>query len=1262
MLRPGACRAVVENATGIQAMSAVPGSPDVPDSPRECFPLFKRQSAEHVWKFMATAFALGPGHLLTARHAVDGRYSRVEDDGGLRFEGVETGFEWAVAVPGKDAEVREVRVRPTERPDDPRLDAVVLEVVEPTERTFEGVIWLAGLTDSELRRTGLGGVAGQVVGYPGSNAAWEAGMPAEWQERDERAMGHMATPGTRAGSGLVTFRVPEGGLDSGMSGGPAFLNSAYGRFCVGMARLGGERAATATVLGAGAILTWLRKDHGSVAVQILESRDLPPEAAAAYLEGIRFRMRTLLVPLLGASTTRNLGAARRELDLRTESEFIRLFVCLHAGPGAEGESEPPMRPDAELELYNEVREAYAANIKLSEHAEVVDGGGSELSRSVLQSVRRALTHCAGQERHAEPNQGDLTQDQHLRQKDYCWRLNEELDDGRRRLHVLDPVWRSICGGRDVVLAGGAGSGKSTVAQFVALALAMPRHRGTESKLRGLFEQAPHLRGRIPVFLRFRDLNGQLGVRRPPPSTALLVEAIESCVVAALGDEVKVLRRESLFLIWDGLDELLESARPAFARGLAAWRQGFGKGTQSLVTTRPTVYPPADPKVTPDAVGWFALEGTELWHLKRLDPMQQRELLEGFLSVHGTGDVHKRAEEVFGAIRKGDLGEMAADPLMLAALARLSEERRRNPGTLPLPRHRVDVLSEIIDLMLHRWESDRAGAEEGRLGRALKQAGMAEGDLRCLLARLALDSMGSTGPGDFTRDSLVGALKPISIQCHEVADALSEHAGLLRPLEVGSLSQRVAWFEFPVRTYRNFLAAEALLALRTLPSAASAQLRAAHQAGLARFLAELFDVGLDGVLAEVQPGAPEPEHARQLLTLAAAKAVGVHRVSEYVDAFAEVAARRLNAGIPAMPLIEAAVRLAVESGQWVVSDAEGPVRWSREGGGDVGRLLEVAGRMTVSPAESRQAQAAAASLGSLLGKAPEEAATVRVEWLRVGELGRLGFLRGDELNFGGGGAAPCDRVQHPFYLARFAVTVELFDRIAREAGLERSRFGTLHTHWPVPRFSIPSHPVVGVDWVTATRWCAVLTEWLRAGRLEGVPDEVRQHPDQWEVRLPEEWEWEFAARGPLADEPPRPTTGTGWVRVPWGWATEEEIAGRVNCNWQFSGTTPVTFAGDGNQSPWGILGMAGGVWEWCRTPLVQGDNWTYPADYEVKVRELQDDPGVLRVVRGGGWSDLPVGCRCADRYALPPGLRGLLGFRPVLAPVPSGAGGGGAGRG
>ena len=76
------------------------------------------------------------------------------------------------------------------------------------------------------------------------------------------------------------------------------------------------------------------------------------------------------------------------------------------------------------------------------------------------------------------------------------------------------------------------------------------------------------------------------------------------------------------------------------------------------------------------------------------------------------------------------------------------------------------------------------------------------------------------------------------------------------------------------------------------------------------------------------------------------------------------------------------------------------------------------------------------------------------------------------------------------------------------------------------------------------------------------------------------------------------------------------------------------------SPYGVLDMAGNVWEWTATPWLDS--------YENYLVQLENQPPTVlrRVLRGGGFRDLEF-VRCAARsWDLPNQRYRDLGFRVV----------------
>jgi formylglycine-generating enzyme required for sulfatase activity len=166
-------------------------------------------------------------------------------------------------------------------------------------------------------------------------------------------------------------------------------------------------------------------------------------------------------------------------------------------------------------------------------------------------------------------------------------------------------------------------------------------------------------------------------------------------------------------------------------------------------------------------------------------------------------------------------------------------------------------------------------------------------------------------------------------------------------------------------------------------------------------------------------------------------------------------------------------------------------------------------------------------------------------------------------------------------------------------------------------NVDNHPVVQVTWHDAFAYCEWLTEKLKdCGRR---------------VALPTEGQWEKAARG------------TDERAYPWG--NEDIDPNKANYfETGISSTSPVgCFPYD--STPYGIIDMAGNVWEWCQ-------DW-YVKDYYS--RSPSRDPlgpskGSDRVIRGGAWVIVARNCRSAIRYGdVPVKRNAYLGFRLVLLP-------------
>lgn len=168
-----------------------------------------------------------------------------------------------------------------------------------------------------------------------------------------------------------------------------------------------------------------------------------------------------------------------------------------------------------------------------------------------------------------------------------------------------------------------------------------------------------------------------------------------------------------------------------------------------------------------------------------------------------------------------------------------------------------------------------------------------------------------------------------------------------------------------------------------------------------------------------------------------------------------------------------------------------------------------------------------------------------------------------------------------------------------------------------------HPVVQVSWHDALAYCKWLTEVTGKG-----------------YRLPSEAEWEKAARGPQ-----------GQI-YPWG---NEWEAQRCNTFEGGKGDTTPVGAYPSGASPYGLLDMAGNVWEWTVSLWgadVNKPDFKYPYQAKDGREELTAGDKIRRVGRGGSFSSSQYFARCASRGRAHPSFRSNhWGCRVAVSPTP-----------
>ena len=169
-----------------------------------------------------------------------------------------------------------------------------------------------------------------------------------------------------------------------------------------------------------------------------------------------------------------------------------------------------------------------------------------------------------------------------------------------------------------------------------------------------------------------------------------------------------------------------------------------------------------------------------------------------------------------------------------------------------------------------------------------------------------------------------------------------------------------------------------------------------------------------------------------------------------------------------------------------------------------------------------------------------------------------------------------------------------------------------------------HPVNCLSWHRARAFC----EW--AGK-----------------RLPTEAEWEMAARGSCVHQPAGDCKAT--IRIqPWGDELASCARAVLNDQWSRSaadwgcgtGHTAAVGSKPEGASPYGVLDMAGNVWEWV--------NDVWGAQYfQMSPASDPQGPaeGTFRIIKGGGFDATPNQLRSTCRYNFAPGdYYDYVGFR------------------
>ncbi len=839
-----------------------------------------------------------------------------------------------------------------------------------------------------------------------------------------------------------------------------------------------------------------------------------------------------------------------------------------------------------------------------------------------------------------------------------WGLRLSRGEGDSRTPLLEAL--AAPEAARVVLLGDPGSGKTTFVDYLTHRLA---NAVAQERPDGALPES--LRALWPVRLVLREVATFLPVDAACGTAEMLWDALTADVKtrlnAALAAKLtpwlmaRLLRQGGLFLL-DGLDEVPEAGRRrrCLLEAIQALVSSLPGRARVILTARPYAY--ADPA----------------WHLPgfppplALAPFDERQVgafvarwYQAVRPAMGWNEATagERGQRLAGALeRQPYLADLASRPLLLTLMTTLHTSWGQ------LPEDRADLYEESVKLLLARWQ--RGHEHIGPDGKSVVEPGIVralevgEATIRAALEKLAYTTHARQGrdpdldeetrvqeSADIPQSAVLDAFVPLlpdHISPTVVLKYLETRAGLL-------LGRREGIYAFLHRSFQEYLAA-------------------CYLANTEREFAEkVRDLVLD-----------DPAWWREVFLLGVGKKRqgGLGDAVNVVNTLTPVAPDGDHAAIP-----ENAWRAAA-----IAAEALLELRFPECA---VGRphfdapLKHVRAWLEALVDEGRLVPRDRARAGDLLGHLGDPRPGVEsVVWVEIPAGPFLMGSRDDEPD-----AYPDEKPQHPltlpaYYISRFPVTNAQFRpfvegdgysnrhywteagwdwregaepdlsplegvgdedwrRRYREwlAGRPKERRDRLF-YWEHSELGIANRPVVGVTWFEAAAYC----KWLKvqsqmskvesrvwkAGRLE--PLDVRHLT--FDIRLPSEAEWEKAARG------------TDGRRYPWGdW--REDCANTAEAG--IGQTSAVGMFPDG-ASPYGVLDLAGNVWEWTRSRW--GRNYRRPDfgyPYAPDDGREAEESSAAPVLRGGSWYNDQRAARAGYRsWDFPDDFNDYGGFRVVLS--------------
>lgn len=348
------------------------------------------------------------------------------------------------------------------------------------------------------------------------------------------------------------------------------------------------------------------------------------------------------------------------------------------------------------------------------------------------------------------------------------------------------VEQALAGCDRLVLRGPAGSGKSTLVQWLALNAAR----------QSFGPDLADLNRCVPFVLRLRSFNTPGGL--PMPEDFLTAASVPLRAPQSWVEDL--LNSGRALVLVDGVDEVPPRLRSRTEQWMKSLITAFPQA-RYVVTTRPSAVPE----------DWLAAQD---FTVHTLLPMERDDIRAFIRQWHDAVRREYVADPEHGSLERyeaslnlavttrRDLGRLATNPLTCALLCALNRDRRMH-----LPRARKELYDAALDMLLVRRDTEREIV-------SVEGVSLSRDEQTVLLERLAY-WMIRNGQAEAARDEAVAMLDEwlaAMPQVREQGDADQVFSHLL--IRSGLLREPVpGYVDFVHRTFQDYLGAKAAVEAR-----------------------------------------------------------------------------------------------------------------------------------------------------------------------------------------------------------------------------------------------------------------------------------------------------------------------------------------------------------------------------------------------------------------------------------------------------------------